>query len=284
MEKRKLQRFPEGVLEHISRNIGEYRTGSEIAELLRIAGYPEKSRVVGTKWRYLYEVFTEFNDESEGQYHIAKIIQAFCDPTQWIGRESFRQQVMNNLNEGLIYVNLQLNDDGKIVITPGRITYDIKEKKRDVKEEPKHMMVAPVFRARDIKPEQDLCFVLMPFKASFDRLFKEKIRPSVEACGFKCIRADDLFSPTPILEDIWIHINKSKVVIADVTGRNPNVFYEMGIAHTVGRPVIIITQDKADIPFDVAQFRYFLYSDDAAGWDMLFNNITLSLKSILTGS
>lgn len=284
MERKKLERFPEGVLEHISKTIGEYKTGSDLGELLRIAGYPEKSRVIGTKWRYLYEVFTEFNDKPDGQYHIAKIIQAFCDPTQWIDKESVRKQMMNTLNAGLVYVNLQLNKDGKIVISQRRVTHADKEEIRDVTTEPREMTVAPVFRARDIKSEQDLCFVLMPFRAPFNRLYKEKIKPTVEACGFKCLRADDLFSPTPILEDIWIHICKSKVIIADVTGRNPNVFYEMGIAHTVGRPVVIITQDKADIPFDVAQFRYFLYSDDANGWDTLCNNIASALRSTISGS
>jgi len=238
-------RFPEGVLEHISKIIGDYRTGSEIAELLRNTGYPEKSLVTGTKWRFLYEIFKEFNDKTDGQLHIDKIVQTFCDPTQWIGKESIHKQVMDILNEGLFYVNLQLNENGKIVITKGRITHVVKEETREVATEPKLMTVAPVFRARDVKPTQDLCFVLMPFIASLDRLYREKIKPTVEACGFKCLRADDLFSPTPILEDIWIHICKSKVIIADVTGRNPNVFYEMGIAHTVGKPVIIVTQEKA---------------------------------------
>jgi len=122
------------------------------------------------------------------------------------------------------------------------------------------------------------CFV--PFKSSFNRLYKEQIKPVVKASGFKCVRADDIFSPTPILEDIWIHILKCKVVIADVTGRNPNVFYEIGIAHTVGKPVIVITQDKDDIPFDIAQLRYFEYSDNAQGWDTLRNKIALALRSI----
>ena len=282
MEQKRIERFPEGVLEHISKIIGEYRTGSEIAELIRISGYPEKSRVVGTKWRYLYEVFTDFNDKPSGRYAIAKIVQVFCERTQWIDRESVWKQVLDKINAGLIYVALQLNEDGKIVITKRRISHVVIEVPPEEILQPKLMTVAPVFRAREIKPEQDLCFVLMPFKASFDRLYKEKIKPTVESCGLKCLRADDLFSPTPILEDVWVHICKSKVVIADVTGRNPNVFYEMGIAHTVGKPVIIITQDKSDIPFDVAQFRYFLYSDDAYGWDVLCSNISSAVRSTLT--
>jgi hypothetical protein len=278
---RKLERFPEGVLEHISRTIGDYRTGSEIARLIKTAGYPERSQLVGTKWRFLYEIFIEFNSKPNGQYDIAKIVQTFCDPTQWINNESTHKRVMNTLNEGLSHVKLQLNREGKLIVTEGRIVHVVNEDTRDVKAQPQQpMTVSPIFRARDIKSEENLCFVLMPFKPSFDRLYKEIIKPTIEACGFKCLRADDLFSPTPILEDIWVHICKSSIVIADVTTRNPNVFYEIGVAHTVGKPVIIITQDKADIPFDIVQFRYFVYSDDAHGWDTLCNTINSALKSL----
>lgn len=282
MERKKLEKFPEGVLEHISKTIGDYKTGSEIAELLRVAGYSEKSHVVGTKWRFLYEIFTALNVRADGQYHIAKIVQVFCDPTRWIGRESMRKQVMNILNEGLAYVNMQLNEDGKLVVSERKITHATTEEIREEPTQPKLMTVAPIFGARDIKPEENLCFVMMPFRPAFNRLYKEIIKPTIEACGFKCLRADDLFSPTPILQDIWVHICKSNVIIADATGRNPNVFYEIGIAHTVGKPVIIITQEQADIPFDIAQFRYFVYSDDAHGWDTLRMNITSALRSTIS--
>ena len=280
MERKKVERFPEGVLEHVSKTIGEYLTGSEIGELLRVAGYREKSQVAGTKWRFLYATLKAFQDKPDGQYHVAKIVQTFCEPTRWIGSSSQHKQVMNTLNEGLAYVNLQLNEAGKLVISQERITHAAKEEAGDVPRGSGLMTVVPIFRARDIMLQEDLCFVLMPFKPSFDRLYKEKIKPAVEACGFKCLRADDLFSPTPILEDVWIHICKSKVMIADTTGRNPNVFYEIGIAHTVGKPVILITQDRADIPFDIAQFRHFVYSDDSHGWDTLCTNLILALKSM----
>jgi len=280
MERKKLEKFPEGVLEHISKTIGDYRTGSEIAELLRVAGYPEKSQVVGTKWRFLYATFKEFNDQPEGQYHVAKIVQTFCDPTQWIGRESMRKQILNSLNEALIHANLQLNEQGKLIWAERRTIYKKVEEEQLEKPEATSMTVTPIFRARDMETERNLCFVLMPFKPPFDRLYREEIKPAIETSGFKCLRADDLFSPTPILEDIWVYICKSRVIIADVTGKNPNVFYEIGVAHTVGKPVIIITQDKSDVPFDIAQFRYFVYSDDAQGWETLCRNIASALKSL----
>jgi hypothetical protein len=277
---KRIDRFPEGVLEHVSKIIGENRTGSEISELIRNAGYLEKSGLTGTKWRYLYDLFKEFNNKPNGQLHIAKIVQLFCSPTQWIERESDRKNVINKINEGLIYTNLQVNTEGKIVITGNIIQFE-ENHILDTSTQSKEMLVTPVFRTRDIKLEDDLCFVLMPFQPSFERLFKEKIKPTVESCGLRCTKANDLFSPTPILEDIWTHIFKSKVIIADVTGRNPNVFYEIGIAHTIGKPVILITQDREDIPFDIAQIRYFQYTDDSTGWENLCYAIHSSIQSIL---
>ncbi len=276
MVEKNVERFPEGVLETISKIIGDNRTGLEISEILKNAGYPEHSIVIGTKWKFLYDLFKDFNNQPNGHLHIAKIIQIFCAPTKWIGREPNRVRVLNEINEALIYVNLQVNISGKVIITDQN-RYFKEPQKPEAMENPQQIIINPIFRARNLVPEVNLCFVLMPFKPSFERLFNEKIKPTVHSCGFKCIKANDLYSPTPIIEDIWIHIFKSQVIIADVTNRNPNVFYEMGIAHTIGKPVIIITQDKTDIPFDVSQYRYFQYTDDINGWDILCNNLRAAL-------
>ena len=61
------------------------------------------------------------------------------------------------------------------------------------------------------------------------------------------------------MEDVWTHILNARLVIADVTGRNPNVFYELGIAHTIGRAAIVITQRDEDVPFDIRSMRYIKY-------------------------
>jgi hypothetical protein len=279
-----LIKFPEGLLLHISQTIGDARSGSEISELLRNAGYPNKSKLTGTKWRYLYELFKEFNVHPDTRNDILKIIQTFCDPTQWIGHRNEFLKILNNLNEGLVHINLQLNENGKIIFSKREKVPSLSIEKTELPKESRQMIVSPIFKERDVKQGENTCFVLMPFKPSFDRLYKDKIQPTVWSCGFKCSRADEIFSDKPILEDIWIHICKSKVIIADVTTKNPNVFYEIGIAHTIGKPVIILTQDKTDIPFDVAQYRYFLYSDDANGWNTLCSNIRSALKSFISRS
>ena len=276
MSEKSANRYPEGVLQTISKIIGENRSGSEISEILKNAGYPEHSIVIGTKWRFLYELFKNFNDQPNGQLHIAKIIQIFCTPTKWIGREPDRVRSINEINEALLFVNLQVNVAGKVIITDEKRHFAEPQKPETVNS-PQYISINPIFRTRNIEPELQLCFVLMPFRPSFERLYNEKIKPTVNHCGFKCVKANDLYSPTPIIEDIWIHIYKSQVIIADVTDRNPNVFYEIGIAHTIGKPVIIITQNKDDVPFDVSQYRYFQYTDDINGWNNLCDNLRAAL-------
>ncbi len=280
MENKHLDKFPEAVLENMAKTIAEYKTADEINEILNIAGHQTRFGVMGTKWRFLYfDVFKVLNFQTNGQYEIAKIIQLFCDPVRWIDHEDNQKKAINALNKALSYVNLQINENFKIVIT-SRIAHG-SPIKAEASSAISTMAVSPIFGANTFVQESDLCFILMPFKPAFDRLYKEHLKPSIESCGFRCLRADDFFTPTPIFNDIWQHICKSKVIIADVTGRNPNVFYEMGVAHTVGRQVIIITQDMNDVPFDIAQIRYFLYSDNESGWNKLQENIIKAIKSTL---
>jgi hypothetical protein len=108
--------------------------------------------------------------------------------------------------------------------------------------------------------ENDLCSVLMPFAEKFKPVYEECIRPALENVGFRVIRADEVFANTPIMENIWKLINRSRFMIADVTARDPNVFYELGIAHTVGKYVVIITRNKRDVPLDIRHLQYFQYN------------------------
>ena len=102
-------------------------------------------------------------------------------------------------------------------------------------------------------------FMLMPFHDSFRPVYDEHVKPIVQNLNLTLNRGDDFFSKHSILTDIWSAIYHSRLVIADCTGKNANVFYELGIAHTVGKPVIMITQNSADIPFDVQDKRYIEY-------------------------
>ncbi len=121
----------------------------------------------------------------------------------------------------------------------------------------------PIWATRNFKIDSSLCFVLMPFADEFLRVYEQAISVAAESSGLRCMHAGEIFDNREIVEDIWESICTAQVVIADVTRRNPNVFYELGICHTLGKEVIVITQSSDDVPFDIRHRRYIDYSPDA---------------------
>jgi hypothetical protein len=110
------------------------------------------------------------------------------------------------------------------------------------------------------------CFILMPFRHPFDRYFEEVFKPAVERARLKPLRADSLFLPSPVMADIWSLIRESTLLIADLTSQNANVFYELGLAHAVGKPVILVSETIEDVPFDLHQLRVLLYDKQDPAW------------------
>ena len=103
-------------------------------------------------------------------------------------------------------------------------------------------------------------FVLMPFDDDFVPVYTGLIKHSLEPIGFVVQRADDIDSQRNILQDILDKISNSDLVVADLTGLNPNVFYELGLAHAFRKPVILLTQVIEDVPFDLKSYRIIQYS------------------------
>lgn len=92
--------------------------------------------------------------------------------------------------------------------------------------------------------------------------------------------AADLNGPTTIIKDIWSQIYYSKCIIADCSERNPNVFYELGIAHSLGKKVICITNNTQNIPFDINQIRCIKYKETEEGISNLYKAIYNNLKDM----
>lgn len=137
-----------------------------------------------------------------------------------------------------------------------------------------------VFRIPDETIDPNVVSVMMPFNAEFDKVYAT-IKKAVESVGLSCIRVDEMWENPQIIEDIVSLINISFVVICDCTGRNPNVFYELGIAHTLGRDVVVITQSESDIPFDIRHLRYVHYTDNEKGLEQLREQIVERLDSLI---
>ena len=147
----------------------------------------------------------------------------------------------------------------------------------------KMVRINPIFRARDFLINDNLIFVLSPFSEPFNTIYNDHIKPTVEKIlSFECIRADDIYDNKPIMEDIWKSINEAKIIISELTGKNPNVFYETGISHTVGKEVILITQSMDDVPFDLRHLRCIVYDYTPKGIQTLETNLQNTIESIVS--
>jgi hypothetical protein len=102
-------------------------------------------------------------------------------------------------------------------------------------------------------------FVLMPFSKDFDDIYAYGIKPACKEAGAYCERVDEQIYEESILERIYNQIQKSDLIVSDMTGRNPNVFYETGYAHALAKQVILLTQNVEDIPFDLKHYPHIVY-------------------------
>ncbi|MFG1295053.1 hypothetical protein [Xanthobacter variabilis] len=128
--------------------------------------------------------------------------------------------------------------------------------------------------------EPELASAMMPFDASFNGVY-DVIKSATDRVGLRCRRADDIWENPNIIQDIVSLIDRSRIVICDCTNRNPNVFYEIGIAHTLGRDVILVVQNESDIPFDLRHLRYITYLNNVEGRGALGSALEARIKRIL---
>lgn len=126
--------------------------------------------------------------------------------------------------------------------------------------ERKFMWVSPRhFEPNNLTEEDNYAVVLMPFTPPWSGDVFNSIKEAAQSKGVRVWRSDVSFKDEKIVQRIWEEMCKAKFIIADCTGRNPNVFYELGIAHTLGKPVFICAQKRKDIPFDLTAIRSFDY-------------------------
>lgn len=126
----------------------------------------------------------------------------------------------------------------------------------------------------------ETCFVMMPFGSWFDRYYQEIYIAAIKEAGFEPVRADELFSTGSVVEQIWEQILKAKVLLADLTDKNANVFYELGLAHAAKKPVVFTARRVEDIPFDLRHLRVLIYETQEPNWaETLQSNLTDFLKN-----
>lgn len=136
-----------------------------------------------------------------------------------------------------------------------------------------------VFKLTADPIDPSLVAVMMPFDEKFNAVYAT-FQTAIAAVGMKCQRADDVWDNDHVIQDVVSLIERAAVVICDLTGRNSNVFYEMGIAHTLGRNVIMVTQSAEHVPFDVGHIRNIRYLNNAEGLAKLANDVTDRLLTL----
>ncbi len=131
--------------------------------------------------------------------------------------------------------------------------------------------------------EGESCFVMMPFDEPIGGYYKKLYEPAIEKTGLRPIRADDdIFAVGKIIDQVWTGISAARVLVAELTGRNPNVFYELGIAHALRKPVVLIASNEIDVPFDVRHIRVIYYDKDDPFWgDKLMKKIAENILSAI---
>lgn len=138
-----------------------------------------------------------------------------------------------------------------------------------------------VFRLPKEPVKQDLVSVMMPFDAGFSRVYGA-LQQAASDAGMRCSRADDIWDHDTIIQDVVKLISTARVVICDLSGKNANVFYEAGIAHTLGKDVILLAQHESDVPFDLRHIRYIRYLPNDEGLATLVPKVADRLRELVS--
>ncbi|MFZ1425269.1 MAG: hypothetical protein WAS21_00695 [Geminicoccaceae bacterium] len=140
----------------------------------------------------------------------------------------------------------------------------------------------PIFGPNRFPLQENLVFVIMPFSEKLTDIYMQFVKPTVESKSMICRRADDITSNNIIIADIWKSICEARFIISDITDLNPNVMYELGIAHTLGKETILMKQKDTStkFPFDIAHIRIIDYQDTAAGGNALRVKLAATIDSV----
>jgi hypothetical protein len=131
----------------------------------------------------------------------------------------------------------------------------------------------------------DSCFVMMPFAKPIGDHYELIFEPAIRKAGLVPVRADDeIFGTGKIIDQVWSGINSAKVLIAELTNRNPNVFYELGLAHALEKPVVLVSSNENDVPFDLHHIRVIYYDVNDPFWgnklvEKVAENILSAIKN-----
>ena len=144
------------------------------------------------------------------------------------------------------------------------------------------MSKSPVlFQDFEVQRRAPTAFVAMQFGEPYDTVYRTVIRHEAKKLGFEVVRIDEVNRPGIIFQDIQRKIEDAKVVIAEITAPNQNVYYEVGYAHALNKPTILLAQRGRELPFDIRSYRVIFYDDSIGGKPLVEKTLREHLHSIL---
>jgi hypothetical protein len=215
---------------------------------------------------------------------LEELLQYFGSPVPRATPGRYLMQLIENILSQLIEVGLIVEQERKYKATS--LVWEIQSalgiSLTELAQAPGNaMMVSPLFGKPDMYiPGTDI-FVLMPFSEALRPVYTDHILRVANKLELSIARADDFYTTHEIMNDVWQGISTSKLIVADCTDRNPNVFYEIGIAHTLGKQVILITQTLEDIPFDLRHRRVIEYQYTPRGMGEFEEKLLATIKNVL---
>ena len=124
---------------------------------------------------------------------------------------------------------------------------------------------------------------MQPFAGHHGGYYEMLFKPAIEKAGLLPIRADEnIFGSGKIMDQVWRGIRSARVLVAELTTRNPNVFYELGLAHALGKPVVLVSSGAEETPFDLHHIRVIYYDTNDPFWgSKLIEKIAENVRSAL---
>jgi hypothetical protein len=137
------------------------------------------------------------------------------------------------------------------------------------------------FQDFEVQRKAPTAFIAMQFGEPYDTIYRTVIRPEAKKLGIEVMRIDEMNQPGIIFQDIQRKIEDAKVVIAEITAPNQNVYYEVGYAHALNKPTILLAQRGKELPFDIRSYRVIFYDDSIGGKPLVEKTLREHLQSIL---
>lgn len=214
---------------------------------------------------------------------LQKVISSLVNPDHFLFDDKLdHKKAVDDVNKVLKSSNLKLKENFEGQYSVENINGRFISTAIEVSQATKVVTFSPsVFTIPNKDVNEKLLSVMMPFNAAFSGTYSA-IKRVADYMSLECQRADDIWENTTIMQDIFQLIYCSKIVVVDFTGRNSNVMYETGIAHTLGKTVIPITQNIEDIPSDIGNHRALKYLPNEEGYRKLSNDLYKKISAILT--